>query len=51
VKADKQFAKAYYALGIVQHQLKQEEDACLSLKQANRLGYADAKTALEKLCN
>ena len=45
------FGKAFYGLGIVQQKMGRKEAACLSLKRANKLGYPDAKEALETYCN
>jgi Flp pilus assembly protein TadD len=50
VNTDSKFAKAFYALGLAQQKIKQSDAACLSLKQANRLGYPDAKDALIAYC-
>ncbi|PAC26154.1 tetratricopeptide repeat protein, partial [Flectobacillus sp. BAB-3569] len=50
VKIDAQFAKAYYGLGLAYQKLGNSDASCMNLKQANRLGYPDAKTALETYC-
>jgi tetratricopeptide (TPR) repeat protein len=50
VKVDSRFAKAFYGLSIVQQQMKKNDEACMNMKMANRLGYADAKTALDSFC-
>ncbi len=50
VKVDSRFAKAFYGLGVVQQKMNKTDEACMNMKMANRLGYADAKTALESFC-
>jgi hypothetical protein len=50
VRIDSRFAKAFYGLGIVEQQMGKTDEACMSIKNANRLGYADAKTALDSFC-
>lgn len=50
VKVDSRFAKAFYGLSIVQQKMNKNDEACMNMKMANRLGYADAKTALDSFC-
>ncbi len=50
VKVDSRFAKAFYGLSIVQQKMNKTDEACMNMKMANRLGYADAKTALDSFC-
>ena len=50
VRTDSRFAKAFYGLGIVQQQMGKTDEACMSMKNANRLGYNDAKIALDSFC-
>jgi tetratricopeptide (TPR) repeat protein len=50
VKVDSRFAKAFYGLSIVQQKMSKNDDACMNMKMANRLGYVDAKTALDSFC-
>ena len=50
VKVDSRFSKAFYALSIVQQKMNKTDEACMNMKMANRLGYADAKTALDSFC-
>ncbi|MES2518015.1 MAG: tetratricopeptide repeat protein [Bacteroidota bacterium] len=50
VQIDPQFAKAFYALGITQQKSGKADEACMSLKTANRLGYSDARVALDSFC-
>lgn len=50
VKVDSRFAKAFYGLSIVQQKMSKTDEACMNMKMANRLGYADAKTALDSFC-
>jgi len=50
VRIDSRFAKAFYGLGIVEQQMGKIDEACMSMKNANRLGYADAKTASDSFC-
>lgn len=50
VQADPKFGKAFYGLGIAQVLQNQHESACLSLKQAQNLGYADAANAVAEYC-
>lgn len=49
--ADPKFGKAFYGLGITQVLQNQREAGCLSLKQAQTLGYADAPNAVAEYCN
>lgn len=51
IEIDPVFAKAFFGLGIVQQKMGKKDAACLSLKRANKLGYPDAKEALETYCN
>jgi tetratricopeptide (TPR) repeat protein len=50
VKMDSRFAKAFYGLSVVQQKMNKTDDACINMKMANRLGYNDAKTALDSFC-
>ncbi len=50
VRADSKFAKAFYALGLSRISIGQRSVGCLSLKQADKLGYADAASAVEIYC-
>ncbi|MBC8153770.1 MAG: tetratricopeptide repeat protein [Bacteroidetes bacterium] len=50
VAADPKFGKAFYALGIAQVLQDQRDTGCLSLKQAQQLGYADAPSAVAAYC-
>lgn len=47
---DPSFGKAFYGLGLAQLLDSQKEQGCLSLKQAQKLGYADAANALAAYC-
>jgi len=51
VKADPKFGKAFYGLGIAQVLQNDRESACLSLKQAQTLGYVDAANAVAEYCH
>jgi tetratricopeptide (TPR) repeat protein len=51
VAADPQFGKAFYGLGIALLVQNERETACLNLKQAQKLGYADAANAVATYCN
>lgn len=44
------FGKAFYGLGLAQVLANQRETACLSLKQAQKLGYSDAAAAIAAYC-
>jgi tetratricopeptide (TPR) repeat protein len=44
------FGKGFYGLGLAQLLQNQKEMACLSLKQAQKLGYADAANAVAAYC-
>lgn len=50
VKNDHKYGKAFHALGVAQLMEKQKESGCLSLKQAEKLGYPSAKETLEQNC-
>jgi len=50
VQLDSQFGKAFYGLGITQIMTEAREAGCISLKQAQKLGYADAATAIQQYC-
>ncbi len=50
IKIDPNFGKAFYGLGMTYVNKDDEENACINLKQANRLGYEAAKTALKVYC-
>jgi tetratricopeptide (TPR) repeat protein len=50
VKVDSKFAKAFYGLSVVQQKMNKTDEACMNMKMANRLGYTDAKTALDSFC-
>jgi len=50
VRTDPAFAKAFYALGLSRISVGQRQVGCLSLKQAAKLGYADAAAAVETYC-
>jgi tetratricopeptide (TPR) repeat protein len=50
VKIDSRFGKAFYGLSVVQQKMNKTDEACMNMKMANRLGYADAKTALDSFC-
>jgi tetratricopeptide (TPR) repeat protein len=50
IKVDSRFAKAFYGLSIVQQKMNKTDEACMNMKMASRLGYADAKTALDSFC-
>lgn len=45
------FGKAFYGLGLAQLLAVQGDAACLSLKQAQQLGYPDAANAVASYCN
>ncbi|WP_461077528.1 tetratricopeptide repeat protein [Spirosoma flavus] len=49
-QADSRFGKAFYGLGITQILQDQREQGCLNLKQAQKLGYADAANAVTEYC-
>ena len=51
VRANPKFGKAFYGLGIAQVLQNHRDEACLSLKQAQTLGYADAANAVAGYCN
>jgi tetratricopeptide (TPR) repeat protein len=51
VAADSQFGKAFYGLGIALVLQNERETACLNLKQAQKLGYADAGNAVKEFCS
>lgn len=50
VSIDSRFAKAFYGLSVVQQKMNKNDEACMNMKMANRLGYTDAKTALDSFC-
>ncbi len=50
IKIDPNFGKAFYGLGMIYVNKDQDENACINLKQANRLGFEPAKTALKVYC-
>jgi tetratricopeptide (TPR) repeat protein len=50
VTTDPSFGKAFYGLGLSQLLSEQKEAGCLSLKQAQKLGYADAINAVKQYC-
>ena len=50
VQLDPKFGKAFHALGVTQVMTGQREAACLSLKQSQKLGYADAAASLQQYC-
>lgn len=50
VQQDKKFGKAFNALGIAQLMQKKQSEGCLNLQTALRLGYKDAKVALDQYC-
>ena len=50
MSVDSRFAKAFYGLSVVQQKMNKSDEACMNMKKANRLGYADAKTALDSFC-
>ncbi len=51
VAAQPSFGKAFYGLGLAQLLNDQRDLGCLSLKQAQQLGYADAVNAVKQYCN
>ena len=50
-KVNPSFGKAFYGLGLAQLLNKQRDVGCLNLKQAQKLGYADAVNAVTQYCN
>jgi tetratricopeptide (TPR) repeat protein len=50
IRADARFAKAFYALGLARISVGQRSVGCVSLKQADKLGYPDAASAIETYC-
>jgi tetratricopeptide (TPR) repeat protein len=50
ISVDPTFGKAFYGLGLAQILANQREAACLSLKQAQKLNYADAANAIAAYC-
>ena len=48
---DPTFGKAYYALGLSYIKSKQNDKACLSFQQAQKLNYPGASDAVKNLCN
>ena len=50
VESDPKFGKAFYGMGLAQVLLEQRKQGCLSFKQAQQLGYADATNALNEYC-
>ncbi len=50
VAVDPSFGKAFYGLGLAQVLANQRDAACLSLKQAQKLNYPDAASALAAYC-
>jgi len=50
VQLDARFGKAFNALGVTQIMQNQREAGCLSLKQAQKLGYADAAAFIQQYC-
>lgn len=50
VEANPSFGKAFYGLGLAQLLNEQRDAGCLSLKQAQQLGYADAVNAVNQYC-
>jgi tetratricopeptide (TPR) repeat protein len=50
IELDPNFGKAFYGLGMIFVNKDDNENACVNLKQANRLGYEAAKTALNVYC-
>jgi tetratricopeptide (TPR) repeat protein len=51
VTADPSFGKAFYGLGLTQLLNNERDAGCLSLKQAQKLGYSDAANAVKQYCN
>ncbi len=51
VAANPQFGKAFYGLGIALVLQNDRQTACLNLKQAQKLGYADAANAIASYCS
>ncbi|RYF77507.1 MAG: tetratricopeptide repeat protein [Cytophagaceae bacterium] len=51
VAADPTFGKAFYGLGLAQVLANQRDAACLSLRQAQKLNYPDAASAIAAYCN
>jgi tetratricopeptide (TPR) repeat protein len=50
VKLDNNFGKAYYAMGMLYINTSNNELACVNLKQAKKLGYEPAFTAVSIYC-
>lgn len=50
IRAEPTFGKAFHALGLARISLGQREVGCLNLKQADKLGYPDAKDAVTAYC-
>lgn len=50
VKIDPNFGKAYYGLAMTYINTENVENGCINLKQANRLGFEAANTALKVYC-
>lgn len=50
VEVQPTFGKAFYGMGIAQVLAGEQEVGCLSLKQAQQLGYADAPNAIAEFC-
>lgn len=50
VRGNTKFGKAFHALGLARISLGQREVGCLNLKQADKLGYPDAKDAVVAYC-
>lgn len=44
------FPEAFFNMGLAQNMSGNREAACLNFKQADKLGYADAKDAIETFC-
>ncbi|HEX8532412.1 MAG TPA: tetratricopeptide repeat protein, partial [Cytophagales bacterium] len=50
VQINSRYAKGYYSLGMAQIVQKQPENGCRNLAQADRLGYPEAKEAIQTYC-
>jgi tetratricopeptide (TPR) repeat protein len=47
---DPRYAKAYYGLGMAQYMAEEKEVGCITLKEAQRLGWQEAAAAIAKFC-
>ncbi len=50
IRLDDKFSRAYYGLALAQIQAKDNTNACINLKEAQKMGEKDAPKMIEKYC-